>query len=239
MTVGLEIGVFSKLTNSYCLVAIGGSANFYSTFEAELADVIPVCYSSVAGCRIIGRMTVGNRHGLLVPSGTTDQELQQMRNSLPDSVKIQRVEERLSALGNVIACNDYVALVHPDLDRETEEILADVLKVEVFRQTIADNVLVGSNCALSNQGGLVHPRTSVADQDELSSLLQIPLVAGTVNRGSEVIGAGMVVNDWTAFCGQDTTSTEISVMESVFKLNEGQPSAITNQMRSTLIESMT
>ena len=40
-----------------------------------------------------------------------------MRNSLPDSVKIQRVEERLSALGNVIACNDYVALVHPDLDR--------------------------------------------------------------------------------------------------------------------------
>jgi translation initiation factor 6 len=24
-----EIGVFSKLTNSYCLVAIGGSANFY------------------------------------------------------------------------------------------------------------------------------------------------------------------------------------------------------------------
>ena len=48
---------------------------------------------------------------------------------MPDAVKIQRVEERLSALGNVIACNDYVALVHPDLDRETEEILADVLKV--------------------------------------------------------------------------------------------------------------
>lgn len=42
-----------------------------------------------------------NRHGLLVPNSTTDQELQHIRNSLPDSVKIQRVEERLSALGNV------------------------------------------------------------------------------------------------------------------------------------------
>lgn len=59
----------------------------------------------------------GNRHGLLVPNSTTDTELQHLRNSLPDTVKIQRIEERLSALGNVIACNDYVALIHPDLDK--------------------------------------------------------------------------------------------------------------------------
>lgn len=100
-----EIGVFARLTNAYCLVAIGGSANFYSTFEAELSDVIPVVHCSIAGTRLVGRLTVGNRHGLLVPSTTTDQELQHLRNSLPEAVAIQRVEERLSALGNVIACN--------------------------------------------------------------------------------------------------------------------------------------
>lgn len=233
-----EVGVFSKLTNSYCLVAIGGSENFYSVFEAELADTIPVAHVSIAGCRIIGRMTVGNKNGLLVPSSTTDTELQHIRNSLPDKVKVQRVEERLSALGNVIACNDYVALVHPDLDRSTEEILADTLDVEVFRQTVAGNVLVGSYVALSNRGGLVHPKTTIQDQDELSSLLQVPLVAGTINRGSDVIAAGMVVNDWCAFCGLGTTSTEISLIESVFKLHDAKPSAITSTMRASLIESM-
>ncbi|XP_038220724.1 eukaryotic translation initiation factor 6 [Zerene cesonia] len=233
-----EVGVFSKLTNSYCLVAIGGSENFYSVFEAELGDTVPVVHVSIAGCRIIGRMTVANKNGLLVPSSTTDTELQHIRNSLPDSVKVQRVEERLSALGNVIACNDYVALVHPDLDKDTEEILADTLDVEVFRQTVAGNVLVGSYTALSNRGGLVHPKTTIQDQDELSSLLQVPLVAGTVNRGSDVVAAGLVVNDWSAFCGMDTTSTEISVIESVFKLNDAKPTAITSTMRASLIDSM-
>ncbi|RSH83440.1 Eukaryotic translation initiation factor 6 [Apiotrichum porosum] len=231
-----DIGVFSKLTNSYCLTALASSTNFYSAFEAELADVIPIVHTTIAGTRIVGRLTAGNRHGLLVPSTTTDQELQHLRNSLPPSVAIQRVEERLSALGNVIACNDYVALVHPDIDRETEEIIADTLKVEVFRQTIASNVLVGSYCALSNQGGLVHPKTTRSELDELSSLLQVPLVAGTVNRGSEVIGAGMVVNDWCAFTGLDTTATEVSVIEATFRLQGQTSAAVINEMRDSLID---
>ncbi|KAF8896130.1 hypothetical protein BD779DRAFT_1494116 [Infundibulicybe gibba] len=199
-----DIGVFSKLTNSYCLAAIQGSTNFYSAFESELGEVIPIVHTSIGGTRIIGRLTAGRGAAL--------------------------------ALGNVIACNDHVALVHPDVDRETEEIIADVLKVEVFRQTVAENVLVGSYCAITNQGGLVHPKTSIQDQDELSSLLQIPLVAGTVNRGSDVIGAGLVVNDWCAFTGLETTATEISVIEATFKLQGQDSTAVIGEMRDSLID---
>ena len=145
--------------------------------------------------------TTGNKNGLLVPSNTTDTELKAIKNSIPESVKIKRVEDRLSALGNCIVCNDYVALIHTDLDKETEEIISDTLGVEVFRTTIAGNVLVGTYCVINNQGGLVHPLTSVEELDELANLLQIPLCAGTINRGSDVIAAGLVANDWAAFCG--------------------------------------
>ncbi|CAE7602072.1 EIF6-2, partial [Symbiodinium sp. KB8] len=215
-----EIGVFAKLTNGYCLVCDGGSQSFYSVFEAELGGVIPIVRTTIADCKFVGRATAGNSKGLLVPSTTTDTELQHIRNLLPDKVVVQRVDERLNSLGNCISVNDHVAIIHTDLDKETEEIIADTLGVEVFRATVAGNALVGSYSVITNQGGLVHPRTSLEDQEELSSLLQVPLVAGTVNRGSDVLGTGMVANDWTAFCGTDTTSTELSVIEHIFKLQD-------------------
>lgn len=178
-----------------------------------------------------------------MPNTTSDQELSHLRNSLPDKVVVQRIEERLSALGNVISTNDHVALIHPDTDRETEEIISDVLGVEVFRQTVSGQALVGSYAKFTNQGGMVHPRTSVQDIEELSSLLQVPLVAGTVNRGSDVLGGGMIVNDWCAFCGLDTTGTEISVLENIFKLQrhnnqQGQSMDIVMDMRSSLIDQL-
>jgi len=233
-----DIAVFARLTNAYCLIGIGASANFYSVFEAELAETIPVVFCSVAGVRIIGRLTVGNRHGLLLPEAATDQELQHLRNSLPDSVEIRRVSERLSALGNVVCCNDHVAIVHADVSKELETALKEVLKVEVFRLSLGNHALIGSYACITSHGCIVAAKTPPETQRELSSLLQVPVVAGTVNRGSELVGAGICANDWIAFTGLTTTSAELSVLESIFKLGTNNPSTIATDLRETLIDSM-
>merc|ERR1712203_777927 len=126
----------------------------------------------------------------------------------------------------------------PELEKETEEIIADVLGVEVYRTTIAGQALTGSYCALSNKGGLVHPMCSVAELDELSTLLQIPLCAGTINRGSDAIGAGVAVNDFTAFVGQETTAAELSVVDAIFKLTEAGKSIFAPENKGILIDTL-
>lgn len=232
-----DIGVFTVLTNKYAMVAPSGSMNYFSALEATLVPHnIPVIRTTVNSSIVIGRTTVGNRKGLLLPNNVQDTEMMHIRNCLPDDVIVQRVDERLSALGNVISCNDYVAVVHPDLDRETEEIIADVLGVEVFRHTIAGQPLTGTYCKFTNTGCLVHPMTSREEQDELASLLALPVVAGTVNRGSPTVSAGIVVNDWCGFVGRDTTSTELSVIEAIFKLQNADTTNLLSDMRQALVE---
>jgi translation initiation factor 6 len=162
----------------------------------------------------------------------------EIKDNIPDDVVVKKIDERLSALGNCIVCNDSVALLHPDIDTSTEETIADVLGVETFKTTIADNVCVGSYCVISNVGGLVHPMVSVDEMDELSALLQIPLCAGTVNRGSDVIGSGLMANDTIAFTGMDTTSTEITVIDTIFGLNECGKDEYGGGIRVDMIESL-
>ena len=62
-----ELGCFAHLTNTYCLVSVGGSMNFYSVIEQELGPHIPVVQASISETKIVGRMVAGNKNGLVVP----------------------------------------------------------------------------------------------------------------------------------------------------------------------------
>lgn len=84
-----DIGCFAKVTNTYALVATGACENFYSAFEKRLGHHIPVIHGSVANTVLVGRLCAANSKGILVPMGTTDAELQHIRDCLPDEVRVR------------------------------------------------------------------------------------------------------------------------------------------------------
>ena len=88
-----DIGVFTKLTNSYCLAAAGAAESFYALYDAALSKHIPVIVTTIFGTKLTGTMTVGNKKGLLIASSVTDPELDYIRENLPEDVIVKTLDD--------------------------------------------------------------------------------------------------------------------------------------------------
>ena len=84
----------------------------------------------------------------------------------------------------------------------------------------------------------MHPGVPDDALEELSNMLDLPLCAGSINRGCTTIGAGMAVNDYTALCGYASTASELSVIEGVFNLDDACKFGYEFQIRTDLIEAL-
>jgi translation initiation factor 6 len=111
-----DIGIFTLLTNTYALIPFNSKKQFSSLYEITLNHNIPIISCSIASSHTIGCLTVGNSKGLLLPSTATNNEIEYLCEQLPDDMIVERIDDKLTSLGNSIACNDKVALVNPKFD---------------------------------------------------------------------------------------------------------------------------
>ena len=220
-----EVGVYARVTNSYALLPLGASEAFFSSFESVLSEKVPIIKSNIAGTAIVGRLTVGNKNGIILPITTTQMEQDSIREQLPEEISIVKIPEKFSALGNVISCNDHFALVHPELDENTISVISDTLGVEVIPANIAGETLVGSYSVFTNKGGIVSTKASQEEVEELSKHLGIHIEAATVNTGINLLSAGICVNDFAMIAGWETTALEIANLTRIFKIDDSASQA--------------
>ena len=215
-----EIGAYAKLTNTYCLIPYAADPSFVNHFENSISQSIKIIRSDIAGTAIVGRLTAGNRRGLILPQTAQPSEFNQIRRELPDDVELAIIEEKFSALGNVISCNDSMAIVHPELEQETIDVISDVLGVEVVPMILGNEALVGSYSVFNNHGGAVTSSCSEQQVEELSKLFKIPVNAATVNMGSNLVSAGLCVNDNNLVCGFQTSTHEVVNLSNIFRIDD-------------------
>ena len=209
-----NVGAFGTATDRFVFVSSNMSEKSLSVIER--AFNLPLVQSTVATLDTVGFMTVANSNGILLPYTTKDEELAELRRY--DDLKVDWVESKMTALGNIILANDNGAICHPDFDNAAIKKIADVLDVEVIKGTVAKLPIVGANTIATNNGAVVHPMTTNQEIEEISELLNIHVEVGTVNRGSPYTHLGIIANMDGMVAGSETTGVELAHISQVLGL---------------------
>ncbi len=202
-----NIGVYITASDKYVLMPEGVDSEVVD-LARQVLGVEPVI-GLIGQSRLLGVLAAGNSNGLLVGSTVREDELQAIKEALPD-INVSVVPSRNNAIGNLVAANDRAALVYPDFDSESIRIIRDTLDVEVVKRPIAGITTVGSVLVVTNRGGLVHPDAGEDEISFLQDLFKVPILTGTVNFGMSFVRTGLVANSRGALAGGETTGPELA-----------------------------
>ncbi|MHA1934807.1 MAG: translation initiation factor IF-6 [Candidatus Thorarchaeota archaeon] len=206
-----NVGAFGVTTDRFVFVSPNMSEKGLDSIER--AFNLPLVQSTVATLDVIGLVTVANSNGILVPYTTSDEELEVLKKS--SEVPVEWIDNKMTALGNIIIANDNGAICHPEFDSETRKKISDVLDVEVVPGTVAKLPIVGANTIATNNGAVVHPLATNQEIERVSQLLKVHVEVGTVNRGSPYTSLGVLANIDGMIVGTETTGVELAHVSQV------------------------
>lgn len=209
-----NVGIFSFANERIAVLPAGLSAKKLASYR-ETLEVEP-CSVGIAESRLAGIYITGNSNTLIVPYITTKDELKTLRRS---KIPVVVLKENKTALGNLVLCNDYGAVLDPRLKSKTVETIAKALKVPTSPGTIAGLPHVGALATASNNGVLANPKIKEDEKKKLGETLGVPVYSGTVNSGVPYPKCGLVVNSKGAIVGSHTLGSELLTVSSVFKMD--------------------
>jgi translation initiation factor 6 len=206
-----NVGAFAVITDRVIFTSPHMSEKSLDILERVFN--LPMLQSTVAKTDAVGLFTVANSKGILLPYTTTDEELAYIKEN--SDLKVEWIDNKMTALGNVILANDNGAVCHPDFDAVARDKIADVLDVEVVSGTVARLPIVGSNIVATNNGAVVHPMASGEEIESMTEVLRVHVEVGTVNRGSPYTSLGVLANTDGMVAGSETTGVELAHISQV------------------------
>lgn len=207
-----NVGIFSFANEKIAVLPAGISPKKQESYREALGT--EVCAIGIADSRLVGVYISGNSNSILLPYIATNDEVSKLRST---GARIAIIDEKKTALGNIILCNDYGAMVDPRLKPKTVSAIEKALKVPVKPGTIGGLPQVGSLATASNKGVLANPIIEDSEKKHLSEVLKVPVTVGTVNSGVPYPKAGIVVNSKGAVVGSHTLGLELLTLSNAFQ----------------------
>ena len=203
------MGVFARVADDLLLIRPDVDEDLADSLGEELdAEPLP---TTVGGSNTVGALATGNENGVLVSERATEREKD--RIAAAADREVHELPGKINAAGNVVLANDYGAYVHPDLPRESLQVVERALDVPVERGDLGDVRTVGTAAVANNTGVLCHPKSREEELQAVEEALDVRADLGTVNYGAPLVGSGLLANDDGYVVGEDTTGPELGRIE--------------------------
>lgn len=209
-----NIGIFVKCNDTSIMLPLGFASTKSDTLVKYL-EISEPTYISIAGTRLLGPMMVMNNHGILVSSIASDEEINIIRKG--SKLKVERLESKYTAIGNLIAANDHGAIISP-LCSDVVEQVHNVLDVPVSPISVCGFVQTGSMVVTTNKGAVIHPSASEEEIKSISEILNVNVEPVTINGGIPYPASGIIANSKSIIVGNLTTGPELIMLSRAFKV---------------------
>jgi translation initiation factor 6 len=133
-------------------------------------------------------------------------------------LNVERLDSKLTAIGNLISANDKGAVVSSLIKAETHKQIRDVLGVQVEALSIAGFTQTGSMIVSTNLGAGVHPSATDQEIEVISEILEVDVEPTTVNGGIPYLSSGIVANSKSIVVGSLTTGPELIILSRAFNI---------------------
>ncbi|MCL2687724.1 MAG: translation initiation factor IF-6 [Methanobrevibacter sp.] len=203
-----NLGVYISVTDEVAIVPFNFPEEMeYSIKEALDVDVIR---TTISGSNLCGALTCGNSKGIIVSPYTYDKEIDLLEDN---GLNVAKLEDKYTAVGNIIATNDNGAIVSPLLSKDSISTIEEVLDLRVERLEIAGFNIIGSLATVTNKGALIHREASESELKFTEKVFKVEADIGTVGEGIALVGACSIANSYGAIVPENSTGPEMARIE--------------------------
>ncbi|GBE54225.1 MAG TPA: translation initiation factor IF-6 [Euryarchaeota archaeon] len=205
----VNIGIVARANDSLAVIPKGASESVEKDVK-EVLDV-DVVKMNLSGTSLIGAFLAMNNNGAVVSSIVLESEVEELRDA---GLKVNVVDDRLNALGNLVIATDKGALAYSGLKTETIKKMERSLGCSVkVVSSLGKYKTIGSLGIATTKGALFHPDVTDKELEVIEKALKVEVDIGTVNMGIGFVRTGLVANKNGALIGENTTGPEVFRIE--------------------------
>jgi len=201
------IGIFASVTEKTCLISLEIEKKEAKKLE-EFFEV-EVIQTTISNSSLVGSLVKGNSKGFIAAETIEEREIKVLEEQ---GIKVKRITG-LTAVGNLIAVNDFGGIASSLIEKKTFEEIKKFFGVQFKQMNVANSEVIGSCISATNKGFIVHPEVKEKELKEIESILKVSGIPSTANYGDPFIANDILANSKGVLIGEYTSNAEILVID--------------------------